>query len=118
MPVQPFFQPNAAPNLAEIVKHKSHTAPPSSTSRVTHFAQKIACPGFTQGREKKGYGRQCFPCVRQSGFGRKVSCTQPYFIGQALKITRYIKVAVLEEFLDTNAEEFGTERSIEVGPVF
>jgi hypothetical protein len=28
---------------------------------------------------------------------------------------RYIKVVVLEEFLDNNVEEFGAERSIEVG---
>jgi hypothetical protein len=61
MPVQPFFQPNAAPNLAEIMKHKSHTAPPSSTSRVTHFARKIACPGFTQGREKKAMAVNASP---------------------------------------------------------
>jgi hypothetical protein len=31
---------------------------------------------------------------------------------------RYVKVKVLEEFLDNNVEEFGTDRSIEVRAAF
>jgi hypothetical protein len=44
----------------------------------------------------------------------KLACDALLFVG-TLTIPRYIKVKVLEEFLDKNVEAFGTAKSIEVG---
>jgi hypothetical protein len=46
---------------------------------------------------------------------RYALCLTFFYWLRQLTIARYIKVVVLEEFLDNNVEEFGTERSIEVG---
>jgi hypothetical protein len=44
----------------------------------------------------------------------KLACDALLFVGN-LTLPRYIKVKVLEEFLDKNVEAFGTAKSIEVG---